>query len=378
MTLIPNSSADGFASGNYARIESLAGVFHPHAIEIQDFAHYGAVIDLRSAAAYADDHIPGAVHVDIPDQAAGAVSTGPDTPANEPLSAHEPSMPDLSAALLAVVALVRKDQALLVYCDQGGRFSRPVARALRWRGWSVDVLPGGWINYRRWVLAGLEVLPRLVQFRVVASALGSETLRVLEALRSQGQQVLDLESLAGVRRNALSVLTASQPAQAWFDSQLLQALRALDPGAAVWVADTGARMGAVALPGALCDALAIAPVGQLQAELAVRAAAWAEDESLCADAQALIDAVVGLDPKPTPSLVAHWHDLALGGGGVPLLSSLLGEYLDPVYQTDREGRADRHYALPPLQLDSLSAAALAKAVQPWIHTSADDLTTAPT
>ena len=80
-------------------------------------------------------------------------------------------MPELSSALLAAVASVRQDQALLVYCDQGGRVSRPVARALRWRGWTVDVLPGGWINYRRWVLAGLEVLPRLVAFRVIAANL---------------------------------------------------------------------------------------------------------------------------------------------------------------------------------------------------------------
>lgn len=376
MTLTPKSSADGSASGPFARIESLAGVFHPHAIEVQDFPYYRAVIDLRSAAAYEDDHIPGAVRVEAPDGVMGGVNAGPDTSATAPLALREPPpMPELSSALLAVVASVRKDQALLVYCDQGGRVSSPVARALRWRGWTVDVLPGGWINYRRWVLAGLEVLPRLVPFRVIASALGSETARIMAALRDLGQQVLDIESMAGIRRNALSLSTAPQAAQAWFDSQLLQALRALDPRAPVWVPDTAARIGRIALPGALQDALAIAPVGPLQADLAVRAAAWAEDEPLCGNAQALIEAVVALDPQPIPALLAKWHDLARQGGGVRLLSSVLGEHLDPIYQADRAGRGVRQHALPPLPLDSLSAAALAEAVRSWIPTPPDGATT---
>ena len=54
----------------FAEIESLAGVFHPHAIEVQDFSHYALVIDVRSRAEYEDDHIPGAVRVDLPPQSA--------------------------------------------------------------------------------------------------------------------------------------------------------------------------------------------------------------------------------------------------------------------------------------------------------------------
>lgn len=375
MTLIPESSADGPTPGTYAGIESLAGVFHPHAIEVQDFSHYRAVIDLRSAASFEDDHIPGALHADARDWAMGAESAMSTAQAIQPLAVHELSMPELPPALLAAVAAVGRDQALLVYCDQGGRVSSPVARALRWRGWTVDVLPGGWINYRRWVLAGLEVLPRLAPFRVIASALGSETVRIMAALRTLGQQVLDIESLAGVRRNALSapVSMSATPrlAQAWFDSQLLQALRALDPRAPVWVTDTGARLGAVTLPGAMLDALAIAPVGQLQIDLAIRAAVWAEDEPLCANAEALIETVTNLDPQPMPALVAHWLDLARRGAGIPLWSSVLSEHLEPIYQMQRAPRAARQHALPSLPVTSLSAGALAQALRRWIPTPVD-------
>ena len=380
MTLIPESSADVPLPGTYAGIESLAGVFHPHAIEVQDFSHYRAIIDLRSAAAFEDDHIPGALHADVRDWAMRAEGARSNAPATPPLAVHEPTTLELPPALLASVAAVGRDQALLVYCDQGGQVSNPVARALRWRGWTVDVLPGGWINYRRWVLAGLEVLPRLIPFRVIASALGSETVRIMTALRTLGQQVLDIEALAGVRRNALSVpvSAASQPAQAWFDSQLLQALRALDPRAPVWVADTGASLGVVVLPGALNDALAIAPVGQLQIDLAIRAATWAQDEPLCANAEALMDTVANWGPQPTPALVAHWLDLARRGGGIPLWSSVLSGHLEPIYQSQRAPRADRQHALPSLTVVSMSGAALAQALRNWIPTPGDGRSTAVT
>lgn len=366
MTLIQESSKSGPASGSYAAIESLAGVFHPHAIEIQDFPHYCLVIDLRSASEYEDDHIPGAVRLDSADWPAGPLTTGSGAPTTPLPAVHAGSMPELPPALAAAVSHVRLDQAILVYCGRGGLVSTPVAQALRWRGWSVDVLLGGWINYRRWVLAGLEVLPRLVRFRVMACALGSEAARILGALRRLGHQVLDLERLAGARRFALAGHPPVQPAQAWFDSQLLQALRALDPIAPVWVADTGPMLGAIALPGALNDALAIAPAATLQTDTAARASAWAEDEPLCADAGVLIQAVASLGPAPAAALAARWRDLAAHGFTGLLLSSLLGDHVDPTYQTQRAGRGGRQHPLQPLVAASLSSATLAEAIGQWM------------
>ena len=247
MTSGQESSDRTGSAAPFADIESLAGVFHPHAIEVQDFSHYALVIDLRSRAEYEDDHIPGAVRVDLPPQAAEPLGTRTD----DEVSAATNSVPEARAlqglpdALTAAIANVKLDQAILMYCGQGGRVSQPVAQALRWRGWTVDVLPGGWINYRRWVQAGLEVLPRLVAFRVIACSLGTEALRVLRALREVGQQVVDVEGLAGWRHGALKPNQGAQPSQAWFESQLLESIRALDPRTPVWVGDVDTGVGSV-------------------------------------------------------------------------------------------------------------------------------------
>ena len=294
MTSGQESSNRGLSAAPYSEIESLAGVFHPHAIEVQDFSYYALVIDVRSQAEYDDDHIPGAVHLMPPDPEAEFFAPGI---ANDPLphakaAEEESAAGGLPAPLAALVAPVKRDQAILLYCGRGGRDSQPLAKALRWRGWTVDVLPGGWINYRRWVQAGLEVLPRLVTFRVIASSLGSEVVRVLSALRELEHQVLDVEGLAGSRHGELAGSTHGQPSQAWFESQLLQAIREIDPRSPVWVGDSNQNAGSLTLPGALADAMAFAPVASLQVEPLERVRCWREDEPLLAqEPAAIIEAV---------------------------------------------------------------------------------------
>ena len=364
MTSSQESSKPDSVAGAYAAIESLAGAFHPHAIEIQDFSHYALVIDLRSQAEYEADHLPGAVCLELPAWPSAPLTTQ-SNPTTSAVGSHGIAVGELLPQLAAALARVKRDQAILVYCGSGGLASAPVAEALRSRGWTVDVLPGGWINYRRWVLAGLEVLPRLVPFRVIACTLGSETARVLRALRSLGHQVLDLESLAGFRRSAFAAVAARQPAQALFDSLLVQTLRTFDPALPVWVGDTASRIGSVALPGALTDALAISPAASLRAPPSLRAEAWAADELRSVDLDAILKSVACWEPAPPAALFAQWQRLAMQGRRKRLLASLLCDFLDPRYQEERAHRSARQHALTPLTTESMAVIALAQAVRQW-------------
>jgi tRNA 2-selenouridine synthase len=331
---------------------------------VQDFPYYARVIDLRPAAEYGEDHIPGAVNVEAPDDQDHA-PLGASEMASV-LAAREPGMATLWPAIEAAVAGLRLDQAILVYCGRSGLVSTPVARALRWRGWTTDVLPGGWINYRRWVQAGLEVLPRLVPFRSVACTLGSENARVLGALRGASEQVLDLEGLAGWRRFDFSTNVTAQPSQPWFESQLLRELRTFDPRRPVWVADAGSPLGAVALPGALSDALAIAPVVALDAPAAARVDAWVRDEPLCADTPALVQRVSSLYPPPPTALIDRWRQLLSSGAAGMLLASILHDCLDVAYADDRASRAGRQHVLKPLCAETLAEDVLLRAAADYV------------
>jgi hypothetical protein len=140
----------------------------------------------------------------------------------------------------------------------------------------------------------------------------------------------------------------------------------------VWVADTGPMLGAIALPGAMNDALAIAPAVELKADVAVRASAWAEDGALCADVARLIGVVASLGPTPLDELTTRWRDLASYGSSSLLLSSLLGDHLDPIYRRERADRANRQHVrvLPSLVSASIADDTLAIAVSDWLSQAA--------
>ena len=167
-------------------LASLGSLVHPHQMEIQEFASYALVIDARSAGAYQEDHVPGAVNVPV-------AATPPVSPrAPSLMSEPGPSIPD---ALAVHTAGLPAGDTILVYCDRGGLDSMVWATPLRAAGFQVDVLGGGWINYRRWVNAGLELLPRVLTFRPLLAPPVSGLCRVLDLLVRQGEQVIDLAEI---------------------------------------------------------------------------------------------------------------------------------------------------------------------------------------
>src|SRR2546423_14756663 len=90
MTSAQESSGRPLAALPVSELESLAGVFHPHAIEIQDFSHYALVIDVRPRTAFVEDHIPGAVQIDPDEVRSAAFVTGADhIRASTPLVAQD-------------------------------------------------------------------------------------------------------------------------------------------------------------------------------------------------------------------------------------------------------------------------------------------------
>jgi tRNA 2-selenouridine synthase len=347
-------------------IESLAGAFHPHAIEVQDFSHYALVIDVRTREEYEEDHIPGAVQLPPAVVNQGPLVTGSaEDRARSLVALDSATEGELPAALAALVSHVKLDQAILVYCGRGGLDSLPVARALRWRGWAVDVLPGGWVNYRRWVQAGMEVLPRMVAFRVIATSLGSEAERVLNALATVGHQVINVEALMARRRGSLAFLGVQQPSQAWFESQVLQRLRALDPRRPVWVGDVDAQVGELQLPGSMADALRAAPVAALEAPLDERAECWLEDEPAWQSSpQAVIEAIEASEFPPDAGLIARWRELSICGLAA-LVRSVLADHVDRLCAARAAQRSARTNTPAPLVVESLQPERLLPTIRAW-------------
>ena len=116
------------------------------------FSAFDAIIDTRSPAEYAEDHIPGAVSAPVLGNEERA-EIGTLYKQVSPFDAKK-----RGAALVARnIALhvektfieKQKDWRPLVYCWRGGKRSGAMAHVLREIGWQAATLEGGYRSYRR-------------------------------------------------------------------------------------------------------------------------------------------------------------------------------------------------------------------------------------
>ncbi len=314
----------------------LSSLVHPHQIEVQEFSSYALVIDARPRNAFDEDHLPSAVNLPVvPAATSSAAATGTEV-ADRGIPMHVADGPPkgLPYALAALVSRLSPNDRVLVYCQRGGLDSAVWAEPMRAAGWWVDVLPGGWPNYRRWVSAGLEILPRVLSFRVLQAPPVSGVERVLAKLEGQGQQVLDLVSLTG-RQLVPGLVSPAEPgaSQAAFESGVLHALRCCEPAADIWVNDLVVdEADGLTIPPSLGDQLRRSPSVRVTVPLAQRLRAWQQNlTTLGADLERVVTALSALATPPTKAMTTHWRKLAGPSGVGAALSAIVEEFIDPRY-----------------------------------------------
>jgi tRNA 2-selenouridine synthase len=330
-------------------IASVEALVHPHQIEVQEFRSYDLVIDARSPEAFQEDRIPGAINVPVSDadRAAASVASAGVVRDVGPLMPYT----------LAIHARrLRPGGEVLIYCDRGGLDSLLWAAPLRTAGFVVDVLPGGWWSYRRWVAAGLEALPRAFTFRLLLAAPVSGLSRVIRQMERQGAQVLDLTVLAGQHLvPGLTLAGDDLPSQDAFDTRLLGQLRTFNPRRPVWVRVGLCGMGRLELPYALRDALANSQGSRLVVSLSIRALAWQKClESKGADLARLLQAIAKCALPPQAAYLMRWRQLAEAGRELDVLSEIITEYVEPSCQGEAWAREPRLVRVDELRPDTVA------------------------
>lgn len=181
------------------------------------------VIDVRSPAEFAEDHVPGAISLPVLDNEERAV-VGTIYKQESPFKARK-----LGAALVARNAarhlegpLAAKDGGWrpLVYCWRGGQRSNSFGSILTQVGWRTEVLAGGYQSYRRALVAALydRALPH--RFVLIDGDTGTAKTEILHLVAARGGQVLDLEGLANHRGSVLGPRPGGQPSQKMLESRL--------------------------------------------------------------------------------------------------------------------------------------------------------------
>jgi tRNA 2-selenouridine synthase len=322
-------------------------------------AGFDAIIDVRSPAEFAEDHVPGAINLPVLDDEEQA-RVGTIYVQESRFLARR-----IGAALVARNIARHLDGALadrpgsfapLIYCWRGGQRSGAMATVLDQVGWRVSVLAGGYRTYRRRVTAALydDVLPCHVV--LLDGPTGVAKTDILHRVAALGGQVLDLEGLAAHRGSLFGALPCEpQPPQKMFESGLLSAIEALDPTRPVLVEAESSKVGEINLPPALWKAMLVAPRIALSAPTSARAAyLLAAYGEVTADPARLEDILERLPPHHGRERKDSWRKLAGRDAWLELVGSLIENHYDPGY--DRSRRTEQRISLGEVALADLSDA----------------------
>ena len=343
--------------------KDFSGPPNPAQLGVKEFAAYDLVIDARSPREFAVDHVPGAKNLPVVnDEQYARVGTIHKTDTHAAyLIGVQWSLANIAQHIASEIVHFRKGSHFLVYCFRGGKRSKLWADNLRTIGFKVDVLPGGWKQYRRWVQASLEAIAPTFTLRVLSGSTGSGKTRLLHALAKAGEQVLDLEAIALHRGSLIGAVPGTpQPAQKGFDSALLNVLRGFDPARPVWLEAESKKIGNVQIPAALYESMHKTTPIKVVAPMAERVRLWREDyRHFVEDPVAMVETLSPLKPLIGQQELTLWRDLAQAGQVDELFQRVMEQHYDPCYARSQKKYYKTADEAPVLELRSLSADSLA-------------------
>jgi tRNA 2-selenouridine synthase len=220
------------------------------------------VLDVRSPGEFAHAHIPGAYSLPLfTDEERKIVGTAYKQESRE--KAIKIGLQYFATKMVQIVEIVEelaalretvvtddKKKTVLLHCWRGGMRSAGVAWLLDLYGFKVCTLSGGYKVFRRWALQQFE---KKYNFKVISGYTGSGKTEMLQALKTRGENVIDLEALACHKGSAFGSLGQSaQPSQELFENMLaLQLSEVGERERRIWIEDESQRIGHINIPAPL-------------------------------------------------------------------------------------------------------------------------------
>ncbi len=235
-----------------------------------------AWLDVRSPSEYAAGHVPGAYSLPLlSDSERHQVglcfkNRGSAEAVDLAWLYLGPKIPWLLQTLrvLSEKAGIGANRSWMVYCWRGGQRSMGMELLVRQAGYPVQRYAGG---YKAWRGRMTTLWGQPWRWFILGGRTGSAKTEALHDLAAAGQQVLDLEGLAGHKGSAFGNLgEIPQPSQEHFMNRLAHGLDGMDLGRPVWVESESRQIGSLHLPDELYQAMQQAPYFRLNRSMDFR------------------------------------------------------------------------------------------------------------
>lgn len=302
------------------------------------------IIDVRSPAEFADDHIPGAINLPVLDNAERA-EIGTIYKQVSPFQARKRGAALVAANaarhLLGPLADKPGGWQPLIYCWRGGQRSGSFASILSQIGWRVELVAGGYKSWRALVVNALYDQPFPCRVVILDGNTGSAKTALLSRLAARDVQVIDLEGIARHRGSLFGAMPDEtgklhQPSQKSFETDLAMTIAGLDPARLVVVEAESSKVGNCRLPPSLWKAMSEAPRLSVAAPVSARAAYLVRAYGdMIEDPDRLARTIDRLRGQHAHELVDHWQNLKKTGAYEALAAELMQHHYDPRYTRHR-------------------------------------------
>ena len=338
-------------------------------------AGYDMIIDVRTPAEFAEDHIPGAVNLPVLSNEE-RVRVGTIYKQVSPFEAKK-----LGAALISQnIARHLQEQLLdkpkewrpLIYCWRGGQRSGAMQIIFRQIGWATLRVEGGYKAFRNHVMHDTEMLAGRFRWLVICGATGSAKTRILQQIAAQGGQILDLETLASHKGSVLGNLPDEpQPSQKGFETRVWKRLSELDPSRPVFVEAESRKVGNLHVPEAVIEAMRASPCLDVRATMEARVDFLLRDYTYAQQDNAwLLPRLWKLKERQGSKVIEHWQELVEHAQWRLLVQELLEMHYDPLYRQSQGQNYTGERRWPAFETADLSDAGIAEVASRMLQAAA--------
>ena len=300
---------------------------------------FDTIIDVRSPLEYEEDHIIGSIICPVlDDQERIIVGTIYKKESTFKAKIIGSSLTARNIAKHIEEKFINQQGSWqpLVYCWRGGQRSKAFSIILSEVGWRTCQLEGGYKKYRNEVINFLNRIGSKLKIILISGKTGSAKTKILQNIKLQGGQILDLENLANHKGSLLGKIPGlKQPSQKLFESKLYHQIKQLDLRKNVYIEAESSKIGNIHIPKTIWAKMIISPRIEIEADLELRSSFLLKDyRYMCENPELIKPIIYGLKNRLSKKLINDWLELITKKLWLDLTKSFLENHYDPSYSSN--------------------------------------------